>query len=202
MVAIDQRMGIDFQVEPGNGSGAGLLLLEDRKTAVFLADPTDPVSGVMLEPKLPVEIASGKSGWNLDGNETVQSLSLLQVDTGCADSKCNYVLVTTSTGKVMAKQTDPLGTAVKLFPNDPLPSSCGSTAPPQYWVRVSPQSGAVYVADRNCAVVRQLEVTASPLALTETLPPLSTSPAATSTSNSLSTISVSPGIGFNLHECY
>jgi hypothetical protein len=66
---------------------------------------------------------------------------------------------------------------------------------------VSPQSGAVYLSDRNCAVVRQLDVTASPLALTETQSPLSTSPAATSTSGSLSTISISPGIGFSLNEC-
>ncbi|MGE5200213.1 MAG: hypothetical protein ACM3H9_11275 [Rhodospirillaceae bacterium] len=204
MTSIDQRMGLDFQVQPGNGSGAGLLLLEDRKTAVFLADPTDPGTGEMLEPLPPVEIASGKSGWNLVGNETVQSLSLLQVDclgTGCSDAKLNYVLATTSTGKVIAKQTDPLGTAVTLF-QSPSPASCGSSAPPQYWVRVSPQSGAVYLSDRNCAVVRQLDVTASPLALTQALSPLSTSPAATSASGSLSTVSVSPGIGFNLNECY
>jgi hypothetical protein len=204
MTTIDERMGSGFQIQPGNYGGAGLLLLEDRKTAAFLADPTDPGTGVMLDPLPPVEIASGKSGWSLDGNEAVQSLTLLQLDctaAGCGEDKLNYVLVTTATGKVIAKPTDPLGTAVTVFRN-PLPSSCGSSAPPQYWVRVSPQSGAVYVSDRNCAVVRQLDVTASPLALTQTLSPLSTSPAATSTSGSLATISVSPGIGFNLNECY
>jgi hypothetical protein len=203
MTAIDQRMGMDFQVQPGNYGGAGLLLLEDRKTAVFLADPVDPDTGVMLDPLPPVEIASGKSGWNLVGNETVQSLTLLQLDctgTGCTDPKLNYVLATTSTGKVIAKQTDPLGTAAPVF-QSPSPSSCGSIAVPQYWIRVSPQSGAVYLSDRNCAVVRQLDVAVNPLALSENQAPLSTSPAATSTSGSLSTISVSPGIGFNLNQC-
>jgi hypothetical protein len=202
MTAIDPRIGKDFQVQPGNYGGAGVLLLEDRKTGVFLADPVDADTGVMLDPLPPVEIASGKSGWNLVGNETVQSLSLLQLDctgTGCADPKLNYVLATTSTGKVMAKRTDPLGTAEPVF-QSPTPASCGSSATPQYWIRVSPQSGAVYLSDRNCAVVRQFDVTANTPALTLTAT-LSTSPAATSTSGSLSTISVSPGIGFNLNKC-
>lgn len=205
MTSIDGRIGQGFQIQPGNYGGPGLLLLEDRKTAVFLADPIDPDTGVMLDPLPPVEIASGKSGWGLDGNEAVQSLTLLQLDCvapGCGEDKLNYVLVTTATGKVKAKPTDPLGPAVPVY-QSPLPSSsCSASPSPQYWVRVSPQSGAVYLSDRNCAVVRQLDVTASPLTLTEAHSPLSTSPAATSTSGSLSTISVSPGIGFNLNECY
>ena len=203
MTTIDQRIGKDFQIQPGNHGGQGLLLLEDRKTAVFLADPTDPNTGLMLEPLPPVEIASGKSGWSLVGNEAVQSLTLLQIDcttTGCGDDKLNYVLATTSTGRVVAKPTDPLGTALPVFLS-PTPASCGSSATPQYWVRVSPQSGRVYLSDRSCAVVRELEVTASPLALTQAQAPLSTSPAASVASGSLATVSVSPGIGFNLYDC-
>ena len=207
MTIIDARVGAEFQVFPGGVGGAGLLVLEDRKTAVFVADPTDPQTGAMLNPLPPFEIASGKTGWNLDGNESVQSVTMLQLDcapTACtsgADKKVNYLLVTTSTGKVIAKRTDPLAAATTAFP---AAATCGSTASPQFWVRVSPQSGRVYLSDRGCNVVRQLGVTNAAPALSQ-LSQLSTAPATASlidTSNALNTLSVSPGIGFDLNDCY
>ena len=203
MTTIDDKVGAAFRILPADKGGAGVLLLEERKTVVFVADPKDPDSGLMLEPLAPVQIASGKTGWGLQSGEEVQSAALLQLDcivgstcTDGTDEKANYVLATTSKGRVVAKRTDPLGAAVGLFQN-PSPQTCGSTAVPQYGVRVSPQSGRVFVSDRNCAVVRELEVSSIPVGLSQ-LYALST---ATEPATLLSTISVSPGIGFNLYDC-
>ncbi len=218
MTTVDDKVGAGFQVVSGTSlaaSGPGILVLEDRKTAVFVADRKDS-NGTMSSPLPPYEIASGKTGWGLVGNELVQSATLLQLDcsstnsniacTSGTDKKVNFVLVTTSTGKVVAKRTDPLATATVAFP---ALATCDAGVAPQFWVRVSPQSGSVYLSDRSCNAIRQLTVS-TPLPPTPApglaqATALSTAPATTSTtdaSNALNTLSVSPGIGFDLNDCY
>jgi hypothetical protein len=205
MIAVTDKLGPGFSVSPGGVGGPGVLLLEDRTTVDFVADPRDPNTGVMLDPLPPFEVASGKNAFGLAGNEMLQSLALLQLDCtvasgtcyGTNDKKVNYLLVTSSTGKVIAKRTDPLSAATPVFSTS---DACSLSGTPQFWVRVSPQSGSVYVADRSCNVVRQLQPTGSlPLISSSAL--LSTAPAADST-NTLNTLSVSPGIGFDLTQCY
>ena len=67
-----------------------ILGLEERKTAVaFLADGTV------------VEVASGKADWGLVGNEQLIALTLLQLE----DPVQNYILVTTTKGRVLAWDT-------------------------------------------------------------------------------------------------
>jgi len=214
MTAIDDRVGAGFQVVSGSttlGGGAGVLLLEDRKTAVFVADPKNS-SGLMLNPVAPVEIASGKSGWGLVGSESVQSAALMQLDCtasgntqcfGAGDKKVNFVLVTTSTGKVIAKRTDPLAAPSVAFPAE---VSCNAAVEPQFWVRVSPQSGQIYLGDRGCSVIRQLKTAVAP-SLVKPTPAVDLStqpvtPSATLPLDTLNTVSVSPGLGFDLNDCF
>ena len=224
MNAVDGRDARYFQ-GPGTAAGKGVLVLEDRRTAVFIADAKN--GDVPVRP-VPVEIASGKSGWGLVGNESVQSLTLMQLcpivvqsatglvrQCGTADDRHNYALVTTSTGRVIARRMDPpSGTTVLPFPvyTSPLPPS-GATVVPQYWVRVSQQTGLVYVSDRSANKVRLLSVpvqfpSAGSAALVLRDDTLWTSDATQSSAstavqvpNTLNTISVSPGIGIDLSKC-
>jgi hypothetical protein len=220
MFAVDGRDARYFQ-GPGSAAGKGVLVLEDRRTAVFIADRTQ--NGAPVRP-VPVEIASGKAGWGLIGNESVQSLTLLQLcpnvvsgarECGANDNRDNYALVTTSTGRVVARWMDPpSGTNVLPFQVylSPAPPS-GATVVPQYWVRVSQQTGLVYVSDRSANKVRLLSVPVQfPSSGSTTLvlrdDTLWTSDATQSVAttavpapNTLNTISVSPGIGVDLSKC-
>jgi len=220
MSTVDGRDARYFQ-GPLTAAGKGVLVLEDRRTAVFIADRTQ--NGAPVRP-VPVEIASGKAGWGLIGNESVQSLTLLQLcpnvvsgarDCGANDNRDNYALVTTSTGRVVARWIDPpSGTTVLPFPVyvSPAPPA-GATVVPQYWVRVSQQTGLVYVSDRSANKVRLLSVPVQfPNSGSTTLvlrdDTLWTSDATQSVAttaapapNTLNTISVSPGIGVDLSKC-
>lgn len=224
MNAVDGRDATYFQ-GPRSAAGKGVLVLEDRRTAVFIADKKN--GDVPVRPD-PVEIASGKTGWGLVGNESVQSLTLLQLcptvvpsvngpvrKCGTNENRDNYALVTTSTGRVIARWTDPsAGTTVLPFQvyASPAPPS-GATTVPQYWVRVSQQTGLVYVSDRSANKVRLLSVpvqfpaagSTSFVLRDDTLWTSDATQSAATTSvpvpNTLNTISVSPGIGVDLSKC-
>jgi len=201
--SVDAKVGKRFEA-PGIAPGPGLLLLEDRKTVAFLPDRRD-VNGNPVQ-SAAVDIASGKSGWNLVGGETVQSATLMQVN--CTADNCdNYVLVTTSTGRLMAKRVDvgtrpalTLGPSLNVVSN---PACTSTTVTQQSWVRVSPQSGRIYLSDRRANRVRGFEVplsaytTSSPWTEVASLSTLN----ADATSNPPNTLSVSPGIPIDLAKC-
>lgn len=126
--------------------GAGVLGLEERKTAEFF-----PVSGP------PIAIASGKQGWNLQGSEQLQSIGLLQAPDSTSTSGIrNLVLATTSAGRVLAVNAAG-GTGKEVF-NIPAKRASASTQcdfnAALYGVRAGAKSGLVYVTDRQfCQVV-------------------------------------------------
>ena len=194
--------------------GAGVLGLERREDLVFFPDA---IGGT------PVLIAN-KSGWGLSGNESLQSGSVVQrLDLGYTD---NFALVTTGTGKVLAKYLPFTGTSTAFYtgytiPAErllPLPASpaCNGTA--GYQVRGSGTSGLVYVADRAVCQVAALQPTypytaGDPLA-TPTLtlnnvqvgtPPkdftLSTRSTLASASYPPDSIAISPGIDISFADC-
>jgi hypothetical protein len=203
--SVDAKVGKRFKA-PNISPGAGLLLLEDRKTVAFLPDRKDNAGNPV---KLAaVDIASGKTDWALTGGETVQSASLMQVN--CTTTACdNYVLATTSAGRLMAKRVDlpgstsgslVLGPALNVVSN---PSCTSTTVTQQAWIRVSPQSGRIYLSDRCAERVRGFEVpqtgytTGSAWTQAVSVSTLTSS----STSNPPNTLSVSPGIPIDLAKC-
>ena len=202
VVSIDNKVGKRFEA-PSIGPGPGVLLLEDRKTVAYLRDG---VNGAGVPLYQPVDIASGKTAWKLDGGETLQSTSLMQVN--CTETNCdNYLLATTSTGKLLALQTDAgsgstpgLGTPRNVVSN---PACTSTTTTAQAWVRVSPQSGRIYLSDRCGNRVRGYEVPSASYTSASTW----TQVASLSTldpdgaSNPPNTLSVSPGIPINLANC-
>jgi hypothetical protein len=195
--------------------GAGVLGLERREDLVFF--PENPTG-------TPILIAN-KSGWGLSGNESLQSGSVVQrLDGGVTD---NFAMVTTGTGKVLAKYLPfPPGTSTAFYtgytiPAErllPLPTSpaCNGTA--GYQIRGSGTSGLVYVADRAACQVAALEPTytylppapppAQPFTLTNVQvgdPPkdftLSTRSTVAGTSYPPDSIAISPGIEIDFADC-
>jgi len=131
------------------------------------------------------------------GGETVQSATVMQVN--CTADNCdNYVLVTTSTARLMAKRVD-LGTrpALTLGPSLNVvsnPACASTTVTQQSWVRLSPRSGRIYLSDRCADKVRGFEVPLSSYTTSSTWTQVSSLSTlnADATSNPPNTLSVSP----------
>lgn len=190
--------------------GAGVLGLERREDLVFFPDA---VGGT------PVLIAN-KSGWGLSGNESLQSGSVVQrLDGGYTD---NFALVTTGTGKVLAKYLPSSGVSTAFYtgytiPAErllPLPTSPACNGSAGYQIRGSGTSGLVYVADRAVCQVAALQPTypyppggASPtltLANVQVGTPakdFTLSTRAASTSFPPDSIAISPGIEIDFADC-
>ena len=110
--------------------GTGILGLQERKTVVFFSSENNDVT----------EISSGKSGWGLVGNEQLQGVTLLQPDWTNAD----FVLATTSTGRIIALDTSTLQSA-QIGQED----GCGSRTT-QFGIRASAKTGRVYATSKSC----------------------------------------------------
>lgn len=154
---IDGEIAADFLGKPA------VLGLEERKTVVLFPDQTSSLLNPYLgTPAAPIEFASGKTGWNLVGNEQVLSAALLQY--GDAAPKQNYVLITTTSGRVMAKKAAANGVGTgAAFPVFALnPGQCTGTGEQTYEIRVSSESQRVYVADKFCRRVLALNWITSP----------------------------------------
>lgn len=167
--------------------GAGILGLQERKTVVFF--PTGPTYSPVLEPAQITEIGSGKSGWGLSGNEQLQGVTLLQ-PTGIDD---DFVLVTTSTGRIIAMNTATLTSHIagRQVPCDPRST--------QFGIRASAKTGRVYATSKDCSNFTSYE------------PTVSGSGSATSVSLGAPTVvalstppegpTIAPGIGVDLNGC-
>ncbi len=139
----------DFRPLPNSQPQAGVLGVEERKAAVFYPDP---------QATAPITVVSAKD-WGLKGNELLQDITLLQMplDSG---GKLNFILATTSNGRVMAKNTEMAGLAFEVYN---IPAARGvatpnaakrSSATQTYGLRVSQTSGEIYASDFSyCQVV-------------------------------------------------
>ena len=145
---------VDGDVAGAFPLGRGVLYLEERKTAVF--QPSDGSTAIV--------IASSRKGWDLAGNEQLQSIALWQSPDG-AD---NRILVTTDSGRVLAVSiaadssvSEPTEVFDVVFERtnrdplyDPIATQCEFNADPQYGIRTSSKSGLVYLTDRQyCEVL-------------------------------------------------
>jgi hypothetical protein len=139
----------------GNGVPAdGVLALDVRDVVTYYS---------MVPRAVPVDLVT-RSGWLLDNKEVLQDLALLQTADG--DTIENRVLVTTSNGRVLSRQTDagaPLVTPeVFNVPSErvaPGSTTCpvAAAAPAGYGVTVSAKTGRVYVTDRSYCQVLALD---------------------------------------------
>ena len=188
-----------------NFTGPGILGLEERKTAVFFPDELDS-SG---NPVQPVEIASGKTEWSLIGNEQLLSASFLQIQATASLPLQNFILVTTTLGRVLATKADGSGIGFKVWD---IPA-CTVNATQNYGIRVSSQSERVYLTDRACQKVHALKwsnVAEGDFDLVPEVEGAGNTPVVLKTVSADSPpttsvfpdgLSVAPGIGIDLREC-
>jgi len=155
---IDGDVGAAFKPCPACAVQPGILGLGDDKTVVFFPNPKPTAT------TLPIEIAN-KQALGLSGNEQLLSGAVLQLPNGSATD--SYVLVTTTTGKVLAKRTNTgTGTVFQAYnvPGQRAPGSVQCNSDTQrYGIRTSTTSGHVYVTDRNFCQAKALAPVGSPL---------------------------------------
>lgn len=196
--------------------GPGILGLEQRKTVMFYKDVLPAVT--------PIDLGSGKTAWALSGSETLTGATILQrASAGATDS---FAVVTTSTGRVLAKDVAANSTVFSTNFNIPAKRAIGSAACGSgvagFETRSSSKSGRVYVLDKAvCQIVALVPnwtynqpVTATPVPafslINATGPKSSTD--STIVNQTLSTsygsttvppdgIAISPGIDIDLSKC-
>lgn len=205
MMYVDGKDAANFAGPQGTG-GRGAIFMEDRKTVSFLPDSAP-------NPSYP--IASGKTAWLLGTKEDLQGVAWYRRDDAPANP--DIVLVTTSTGRVLAKNADGSGPVTQVFNAvTERTSSCSTTIPAQFEIRVSQESKRIYVSDRQCKTVSALQFVNSATTPFQGCPGISSpsfklcnaKEADGATDVTLSTagyeptgVSVSPGIAINLRDC-
>jgi hypothetical protein len=127
------------------GNGHTVIGLEQRLNVVIFDAVT---SGAVYE------VPGGKSGWNLGRKEDLQDVALLQAGDG-SGGYYNYVLVTTSDGRVMAKDmANPSAVAYEVRNATDRTCSLSGTV---LSLASSPKGEIVYLSDSACADVVALK---------------------------------------------
>ncbi len=144
--------------DPGTGTAApGVLSLDVRNVVTYYS---------MVPKAAPIDLVL-KADWLLLNNkEVLQDLALLQTDNGATsgDATDNRVLVTTSSGRVLSRQTDegasPFAEEAFVLP-EPIAglARCPASAPAPagYGITVSAKTDRVYFTDRSYCQVLALE---------------------------------------------
>ena len=128
------------------GDGEAIIGLEQRLNAVIFSATTANRF---------VEIPGGKNGWVLERKEELQSIALLQRES--AGSFQNYVVVTTSLGRVLAKDTAQLDLPAQQIW---LEGTAGCSGSPQFALRASPKGEVVYLSNLACSRIVALQAAA------------------------------------------
>lgn len=128
-------------------SEGGVFGVEERREITFFRD---------IPQATPVVIGAGKD-WGLGGGEQLQAVTLLQQPS--LTPARNWLLVTTSTGRLLSREipypgdplfavvnhSSPTGNAVNLVSA----TTCLSTLTPYYDIRTSVKTRSTYVSDRR-----------------------------------------------------
>ena len=162
LAPIDADVAANFRPVPNSAPQGGVLGIEEKKNAVFFPDPLAPQ---------PITVVSSRD-WGLSGNEQLQDVALLQVSDG-GSGKRNFILATTSTGRVLAKNTEVAGPATPVYniPQartaaaarpassipKPVPASQCTNLAQQYGMRASTTTGTLYISDRSYCQVLALK---------------------------------------------
>ena len=183
----------------GSGPLSGMLTLEERKTATF----TQPDGTT-------IEIASRKGDWGLIGPELLQGIALQQNPGKTAADTRNYVLVTTTAGRVLAYDT---AGGAPAFPVFDIPANREAATPcsaddPAFSVRASAETGFIYVGDSQYCEVSALEpvydADGNLTTLTHAVEDnqnLTLSTRSGSDYIAPTNITVSPGVSIDLNDC-
>jgi hypothetical protein len=180
----------NFQVcdTTGCGSGKGILSVEERRRVVFF--PTEDPSAA---PGRSFEVASGRTGWSLSGNEQLSAASVLQLESS-PGSFSNFVLATSNRGRILSAPTTSSAPATQVVQL----TVCSGTGP-QYGIRTSAKSGLVYATNRLCRSIVVYDPTIATAASAPTLSPV------TGETESLSLMpngpTIAAGRGFSAAEC-
>jgi hypothetical protein len=134
--------------------GSSVVAVQERQTVIAIVDNED---------RDVVEILGGKSAWGLAGNEKLLSAAPVQVTNSSDSSIENFVVVTTTNGRILAALADGATSAQEVFDIGAeregqlsSPVQCNFDDP-HYGVRSSPKSGLIYVTDRQYCQVIGLE---------------------------------------------
>jgi len=133
-------------------------VIEDGELVVGLEQRLDAALFSATRPGTYVTIPGGKTGWALGRKEVLQSIALLQSEDDGGGVR-NHVLVTTSLGRILAKDLQSLQAPAEVVFTDEV---CAGDAPPVYTLRASPKGKVVYMANNNCHRAIALEATTAP----------------------------------------
>ncbi len=204
-VAMGRPLLVDLSSVDGDSAttffyGAGILGLEERKTAVYFKS----TGGA------PIVIASGKSGWGLVGNEQLISATAIQVEDS-SENLVSHILVTTTKNRVLAKRADGTGAAIPVFDiaatRGPAPPALCPAGDVQYGIRSSGKTGAIYLTDKQYCTVTALQANPGPdgslaansLTVVDTLSTIDT--VGSEGTHAPVAPTVSPGINVDLRDC-
>jgi hypothetical protein len=182
--------------------GAGVLALENRGTAVFFQDDIGAV---------PVVLGSGTRTWGNSNQDPLQGITLLQRNDQPVAK--NWLLVTTASGRVLAKEVSWDGSATRVFPvmltnamtnavslavPDAASTCSGTLQEPLFAIRTSARTGQVFATDRRgCRAVSMV-----PSFATATSAPTFSAPAIEAANlPAPEGLSVAPGIDVDLRKC-
>ncbi len=147
LLAVDGAAAASFRPRPGDPAQAGVLAIEDLRNVVFFPDAESTASIVV----------ANAQGMGLKLGEILQDVALLQLPVAGATQ--NNVLATTSTGRVLARDTAFNLNAKEVFniPAKRLPtaSKCSSQAA-KYGIEAAASSAVVLVSDRTYCEVPAL----------------------------------------------
>jgi hypothetical protein len=196
LAVVDGDKAANFRPVPGGAPQGGVLAIEDLRNVLFFPD---------AQAAQPITISSGWST-SLKFGELLQDVTLLQLPGSGA--KQNFVLATTTAGRVLSKNTATGALPVQVFniPAERLPASAKcSTAIPVYGVRASPTADIVFVTDRAYCQVAALIPNSSTFTALVNLQQggvdLTLSTKDSSGTFPVIGLTVAPGTGIDLRDC-
>ena len=205
LVAVDGDLAKSFRPCPACAVQSGVVGIEERKNAVFFPDPAYLANPLTAQP---VTVVSSRD-WGLSGGELLQDVALLQLPGGTYPVETT-LLATTSSGRILARNTSLSGSARPVFniPGERIigSASCNASAQ-QYGMRASPTTGIVYVSDRNFCQVVALEPNVDSanfttlVNLVDGIDDLTLSTADGSGTFGVIGLTIAPGISIDLTNC-
>jgi hypothetical protein len=196
LAPIDGETAKQFMLPGYEAPLKAIIGLEQRKSVVAFLENGDVV-----------EIASGKSDWGLIGPEQLLAVTLLQQ----ADPVENFLLVITTTGRILAWDLAGTGPAVPVFdvpaerdPQAALPDPSQCPAEDAYFsVRVSSTTDHVFVTDSQyCEVIALAPSLDSGSLLLDYASDLTDSVLSTAGLTVPTGVTVAPGDFIDLSTCY